>query len=1208
MASLAPLQAGKAKGATRKRAPVAPALQAKLEVGPARDRHEQEADRIADRAMRAEGALGTGPPPTISPLLVQRQAVEEQEEPLQREAAQTEEVETFKVGEEEVARSQRAAAGPAPSAAPPGVEAQVSTMRAAGGRPLPVATRAAIEPALGRDLSGVRLHDSAAAARAASAVRARAFTVGNHIFFGAGRFRPETSAGRRLLAHEAVHTVQQSGGSAHAQPQHAQPERLQRNGTGEIGDLEEDPGRTFQASPRRTGRVELSETGAGGTLRIPKLKLPTIRGDKKGSASHPIGPGTPQPGKAPIVPGTAFSFTGRTARGSTTARQRWLGDATSRVSPQLETALPNKVQNWAGGFEILGPDNVRRRYVRLARGRARASSLIIPGDAGELAAHEVFRLPTWDRRGGIAFYDVDHAQELQLGGLDGWDNFWLMDLTANRSAGSRIANELRNKTQGLLDAARAANFWRGANAGKAPSYETIKQGQNGWQAVFEGFEGLNISWSNRNAYWSRAEIIAGEHLTHLKAMTDTELLSEGLIFRPGETPEFINVFSSASGGFRRRMRITADGPVPEGRGADDFYTGFNLMSATYRPPTSEASTEKLGELTGRIFTTSLMQVQPLTLDIVHAPSFGFGGHVDQEVLRRAIRELRTEATGASPVTFSEAGIAPDGALYADGEITATKALFPGLVIPVRIRGNEIFIDFPIPTERLSFGPVTVTEAAISIGAGESGVFLDGSAAFMVDQVGQGMVSARVERNNTILRGQFDVELDFLETARAEAVYDFGADTLTVSLTAGVGEGALPGVASGQVTVTITRASVAVSGALQLAPPLEGAEITVAYTPESGLSLAAENVPLPVDRMPGIENATVSIAARRNPETGEWVVSGAGSADLAVAGATGRLTIAYDGGAVTVSGRGEVERGPASGWIEVTATNRPLDEEGNPIEGEIAASFSVWGRGGVEITFGRVLKGAAEVELTPQGSIILTGTIGLPPNFEVFPRQSYERELLRLEPPEFPIWGVSVAGIGFGIFAFVDARVRFEAFIGPGELRDTEVSATMNLDEPQNATVDGSARFFVPAGADLTLDLGGGLRARVAVAYVQGRIGLDGSLGIEADASAGVEVHWRPEEGLSVEADVEANARPKFRLGANASVEAGVDLLLGSISKTWGPWRRTLGEFGPDMEFGITVPVRWTERDGIDFDMEDIEIRRPDIDAAALMSSAFDELL
>ncbi len=184
-------------------------------------------------------------------------------------------------------------------------------------------------------------------------------------------------------------------------------------------------------------------------------------------------------------------------------------------------------------------------------------------------------------------------------------------------------------------------------------------------------------------------------------------------------------------------------------------------------------------------------------------------------------------------------------------------------------------------------------------------------------------------------------------------------------------------------------------------------------------------------------------------------------------------------------------------------------------------------------------------------------------------------------------------------------MQFVAFVGPGELRDTEVSATMNLDEPQNATVDGSARFFVPAGAELSLDLGGGLRARVAVAFVQGRIGLEGSLGIEAEASAGVQVHWRPEAGLSVEADVEAEARPKFRLSANASVEAGVDLFLGTVSKTWGPWEKPLGEFGPDLEFGITVPVRWTEQDGIDFDLEDIQIRRPDIDAAALMSSAFD---
>ena len=45
-----------------------------------------------------------------------------------------------------------------------------------------------------------------------------------------------------------------------------------------------------------------------------------------------------------------------------------------------------------------------------------------------------------------------------------------------------------------------------------------------------------------------------------------------------------------------------------------------------------------------------------------------------------------------------------------------------------------------------------------------------------------------------------------------------------------------------------------------------------------------------------------------------------------------------------------------------------------------------------------------------------------------------------------------------------------------------------------------------------------------------------------------------------------------------------------------------------MEFGITVPVRWSEREGFDFDLDDIQVRRPDIDAAALMSSAFDQLV
>jgi hypothetical protein len=64
---------------------------------------------------------------------------------------------------------------------------------------------------LGRDFSDVRVHADGKAAASARAVDAHAYTVGNHIVFGAGRYRPESSSGSRLLAHELIHTLQQGG-------------------------------------------------------------------------------------------------------------------------------------------------------------------------------------------------------------------------------------------------------------------------------------------------------------------------------------------------------------------------------------------------------------------------------------------------------------------------------------------------------------------------------------------------------------------------------------------------------------------------------------------------------------------------------------------------------------------------------------------------------------------------------------------------------------------------------------------------------------------------------------------------------------------------------------------------------------------------------------------------------------------------------------
>jgi hypothetical protein len=315
----------------------------------------------------------------------------------------------------------------------------------------------------------------------------------------------------------------------------------------------------------------------------------------------------------------------------------------------------------------------------------------------------------------------------------------------------------------------------------------------------------------------------------------------------------------------------------------------------------------------------------------------------------------------------------------------------------------------------------------------------------------------------------------------------------------------------------------------------------------------------------------------------------------------------DGPIITITGTAAFQQGPASGSLEVRATNARLDEAGQPVEGQVARNFSITGRGSAALRFG-ILTGTAGIELTPEGAVVISGAIALPPSHEVFARRSYQRELLHVEPPEFPIWGVSLGGVGIGIFGFVDARLGFDAFVGPGTLQNTAVNVTFELAKPEEAVVDGTASFVVPAGAGFTLDIGGGLRARATVAYVQGRVGLDARLGLLAEARADVGLHWTQAEGLSLTASAHAEARPQFEVGVNASVTAGVDLYLTSIEHTWGPWRRQLGSFGPEMAVGVTVPIAWSERSGLDFNTDNIQITRPDIDFAALMTDGFMQLV
>jgi Domain of unknown function (DUF4157)/HNH/ENDO VII superfamily nuclease with conserved GHE residues len=145
-------------------------LQRKLTIGASNDPLELEADRVADQVMSAPA----------------NSAISHSSPRIQRFTGQ--------------------ASGQTDMVAPGSVDRVLSSP----GRPLDPALRQDMGQRFGHDFSRVRIHTDGAAARSAQDVNANAYTVGHNIVFGDGQFEPGTHRGRRLVAHELTHVVQQS--------------------------------------------------------------------------------------------------------------------------------------------------------------------------------------------------------------------------------------------------------------------------------------------------------------------------------------------------------------------------------------------------------------------------------------------------------------------------------------------------------------------------------------------------------------------------------------------------------------------------------------------------------------------------------------------------------------------------------------------------------------------------------------------------------------------------------------------------------------------------------------------------------------------------------------------------------------------------------------------------------------------------------------
>lgn len=174
------------------RAPKPKAGSSALRISQPTDSFEREADRVAEEVTAGNGL---GPAWSLSRMTISP--------PSQPECSCGGECESCKARK---MVQRKATPGPSLDMAAPAVN---DVLRGPG-RQLDRSTRCFMESSFGYDFGRVRIFDDHAAARSAEAVAANAYTIGENIVFNRGNYSPDSLSGRRLLAHELTHVVQQT--------------------------------------------------------------------------------------------------------------------------------------------------------------------------------------------------------------------------------------------------------------------------------------------------------------------------------------------------------------------------------------------------------------------------------------------------------------------------------------------------------------------------------------------------------------------------------------------------------------------------------------------------------------------------------------------------------------------------------------------------------------------------------------------------------------------------------------------------------------------------------------------------------------------------------------------------------------------------------------------------------------------------------------
>jgi hypothetical protein len=318
------------------------------------------------------------------------------------------------------------------------------------------------------------------------------------------------------------------------------------------------------------------------------------------------------------------------------------------------------------------------------------------------------------------------------------------------------------------------------------------------------------------------------------------------------------------------------------------------------------------------------------------------------------------------------------------------------------------------------------------------------------------------------------------------------------------------------------------------------------------------------------------------------VNGTARTTFTVLGVNGDLTVRYRDGVVSGDGHADLQRGRFAGSLDAH-----LDERGR-----------LSGRGQGSITLRPGLVGTVAVEYTPDHQLHVRGDMRFPP-YRFLDRHADTYALFHRTLPPIPIFAIPLPPpLGsVGIVATIGGGLDADYYVGPGEIRDTVVTASFDpLAEDTNLDLTASSRLVIPAHAGLALSARLGIGLSAAVATATGGITLTGGVALDGGFDASVSLHYH---GGALVVD----ARAGIRVQPVLSLTIDADFMIDSpvYTNRW-PYQLAAYRYDTGLLFGMAIPVHYATNEEFRLPAaRDIEWIVPDIDVGALAERVGDRV-